>query len=91
MEHQQGHVMNDATVCNPTIWVVEDDGDVEPAYPGIGVILTNGDPPVLPQGVAAIRVEGPNDLRGACCYDLDGECQIDDETLGLFAPIPGGP
>jgi hypothetical protein len=90
VEHNQGHVMNDPAVYNPTIWVVEDDLDVEPPYPGIGVILTNGEPPVLPQGFAATRVVDPDELRRAWCYDLDGECQIDDETLGLFAPVPGG-
>jgi hypothetical protein len=86
----QGHVANDSTVYSPTIWVVEDDGHFEPPYHGVGVILTNGEPPVLPQGFTASRVEDPNDLRGVRCYDLDGECQIDDETLGWFAPIPSG-
>jgi hypothetical protein len=90
VEHHHGHGMNDPTVYDPTIWVVEDDLTVEPPYPGIGVILTNGEPPVLPQGFAASRVKNPNDLRGAWCHDLDGECQIDDRTLGLFAPVPGG-
>jgi hypothetical protein len=90
VKHHQCHVMNDSIAYSPTIWVVEDDGHVEPPYPGIGVILTNGAPPVLPQGFTATKVEEPNDLRNSRCHDFNGECQIDDETLGLFAPISGG-
>jgi hypothetical protein len=53
--------------------------------------LTNGAPPVLRQGFTATKVEEPNDFRNARCHDFNGECQIDEETLGLFAPISVGP
>ena len=86
--HQQGHVMHDAAVYNPTIWVVEDNGDVVPAYPGIGVILTSGEPPVLPQGFTASRIEHPNDLRRAPVTTSTGNAKSTTEHLPCSRRFP---